>query len=92
MQRPPQDVTDAACRRPDQDRSIVGEEFALTAGSARLPERPGAEGIARIGRVVGTLLCLAGVVILAVALRSGLYEYFHGETGEEVRSKPEQPK
>jgi CRP-like cAMP-binding protein len=28
--------------------------------------------------VAGTILCLAVVVVLAVALRSGLYEYFHG--------------
>jgi len=50
----------------------------MTASSVHLRERPAAAGRARIGRVAGTLLCLAGVVVLAVALRSGLYEYFHG--------------
>ena len=50
----------------------------MTASSIHLRERPAAAGLARIGRVAGTLLCLAGVVVLAVALRSGLYEYFHG--------------
>ena len=50
----------------------------MTASSVHLRERPAAAGFARIGRVAGTLLCLAGVVVLAVALRSGLYEYFHG--------------
>ena len=50
----------------------------MTASSVHLRERPAAAGLARIGRMAGTLLCLAGVVVLAVALRSGLYEYFHG--------------
>ena len=30
-------------------------------------------------RLAGTLLCLAAVAILVVALRLGVYEYFHGE-------------
>ena len=50
----------------------------MTAGSVHVSDRSAVEGLARIGRVVGTILCLAGVVVLAVALRSGLYEYFHG--------------
>jgi hypothetical protein len=32
-----------------------------------------------VGRLAGTLLCLAGVAALVVALRLGVYEYFHGE-------------
>src|SRR5216683_1332569 len=51
---------------------------AMTASSVHLSERTAVAGFARIGRVAGTILCLAGVVVLAVALRSGLYEYFHG--------------
>src|SRR5260370_30348403 len=50
----------------------------MTTSSVHLRERLATVGLARIGRVAGTLLCLAGVVVLAVALRSGLYEYFHG--------------
>jgi hypothetical protein len=30
-------------------------------------------------RLVGTLLCLAAVAFLVVALRLGVYEYFHGD-------------
>ena len=30
-------------------------------------------------RLTGTLLCLAGVAVLVVVLRFGIYEYFHGE-------------
>jgi hypothetical protein len=30
-------------------------------------------------RLIGTLLCLAVVAFLVVALRFGVYEYFHGE-------------
>ena len=50
----------------------------MTAGSVHVSDRSAVEGLARIGRVAGTILCLAGIVVLAVALRSGLYEYFHG--------------
>ena len=50
----------------------------MTAGSVRVSDRSAVEALVRIGRVAGTLLCLAAVVVLAVALRSGLYEYFHG--------------
>ena len=30
-------------------------------------------------RLTGTILCLAVVAVLVVALRLGVYEYFHGE-------------
>jgi hypothetical protein len=30
-------------------------------------------------RLAGTLLCLAGVAVLVVAVRLGVYEYFHGD-------------
>lgn len=30
-------------------------------------------------RLVGTILCLAAVAVLVVALRLGVYEFFHGE-------------
>jgi len=50
----------------------------MTISSVHLSERTAVAGFARIGRVAGTILCLAGVVVLAVALRSGIYEYFHG--------------
>ncbi|MEA2811869.1 MAG: hypothetical protein QOJ17_6010 [Rhodospirillaceae bacterium] len=60
----------------------------MTTSNVHLSERTAAEGFARIGRVVGTILCLAGVVVLAVALRSGIYEYFHGG-GRALRSLSE---
>ena len=50
----------------------------MTVSSVHLRERTAAQGFSRIGRLAATLLCLAGVVVLTVALRSGLYEYFHG--------------
>jgi CRP-like cAMP-binding protein len=50
----------------------------MTISSVHHAGRTRVEGFARIGRAARTLLCLAGVVIIAVALRSGLYEYFHG--------------
>jgi hypothetical protein len=40
--------------------------------------RPAA-AFGNVVRLAGTLLCLAGVAVLAVALRLGVYEYFHGE-------------
>ena len=30
-------------------------------------------------RLAGTILCLATAAVLAVTLRFGVYEYFHGE-------------
>lgn len=30
-------------------------------------------------RLAGTTLCLASIAVLVVALRFGVYEYFHGE-------------
>ena len=30
-------------------------------------------------RLAGTLVCLATVAVLVVAVRLGVYEYFHGE-------------
>jgi hypothetical protein len=50
----------------------------MTASSVHLPERTATRGFARIGRGAATILCLAAIVVLTVALRSGLYEYFHG--------------
>ena len=50
----------------------------MTVSSVHLRERTAAQGFSRIGRLAATLLCLAAVVVLTVALRSGLYEYFHG--------------
>ena len=50
----------------------------MTVSSVHLPERTAAQGFSRIGRLAVTILCLAGVVVLTVVLRSGLYEYFHG--------------
>ena len=50
----------------------------MTVSSVHHSRRTSLEGFAWIGRAAGTILCLAGVVILTVALRSGLYEYFHG--------------
>ena len=50
----------------------------MSTNSVHLPERSAVAGLARIGRVAATILCLAGVVVIAVALRSCLYEYFHG--------------
>lgn len=42
--------------------------------------QPGATAaLNNLARLAGTLLCLAGVAVLAVALRFGVYEYFHGE-------------
>jgi hypothetical protein len=38
-----------------------------------------AAAIADVTRLIGTLLCLAGVAVLVVVLRFGIYEYFHGE-------------
>jgi hypothetical protein len=41
---------------------------------------PGATAaLNNVVRLAGTLLCLAGVAVLVVALRLGVYEYFHGE-------------
>jgi hypothetical protein len=40
---------------------------------------PSTAAIAKVVRLAATLLCLAGVAILVVALRFGTYEYFHGE-------------
>jgi hypothetical protein len=38
-----------------------------------------AVAVGRAVRLAATLLCLAGVAVLVVALRLGIYEYFHGE-------------
>jgi hypothetical protein len=38
-----------------------------------------AAAIANVARLARTLLCLAGVAVLVVVLRFGVYEYFHGE-------------
>jgi hypothetical protein len=38
-----------------------------------------AAAIANVARLARTLLCLAGVAVLVVMLRLGIYEYFHGE-------------
>ena len=35
--------------------------------------------LSNVARLAGTLLCLAGVAALVVALRLGVYEYFHGD-------------
>ena len=40
---------------------------------------PGTAAIARIMRLAATLPCLAGVALLVVMLRLGIYEFFHGE-------------
>ncbi len=41
---------------------------------------PGATAaLNNVVRLAGTLLCLAGVAALVVALRLGIYEYFHGD-------------
>ena len=40
---------------------------------------PGTAAIARVMWLAATPVCLAGVAVLAVALRFGTYEYFHGE-------------
>ena len=41
---------------------------------------PGTAVVVRNGaRLAGTILCLAAVAVLVVALRLGMYEYFHGE-------------
>jgi len=51
---------------------------------ARSAEPATAEGatvdlVARIGRAALVILVLAGVVVLTVALRFGIYIYFHGD-------------
>ena len=35
--------------------------------------------LAEAGRVAASTACLIGITVLAVALRYGLYEYFHGD-------------
>jgi hypothetical protein len=37
-----------------------------------------AAALGNVARLSRTLLCLAGVAALVVALRFGVYEYFHG--------------
>jgi len=38
-----------------------------------------ADAVGRVLRLAATLLCLAGVAVLVVVLRFGIYEHFHGE-------------
>jgi hypothetical protein len=42
--------------------------------------QPGATAaLNNVARLAAILLCLAGVAALVVALRLGVYEYFHGD-------------
>jgi len=47
--------------------------------ASRIASPNPAVAIANVARLARTLLCLAGVAILVVVLRFGIYEYFHGE-------------
>ena len=35
--------------------------------------------LAKAGRLMRTILCLAGIAFVVVALRYGLYDHFHGD-------------
>jgi hypothetical protein len=48
-------------------------------GAPRIVSPNPAAAIADVARLIGTLLCLAGVAVLVVVLRFGIYEHFHGE-------------
>ena len=54
-------------------RMFAGSHIAAPDPSADI-----AAAIAYVARLMATLLCLASIAVLAVALRFGLYDYFHG--------------
>jgi hypothetical protein len=51
----------------------------MIGSSAHFPEPVSAAALANVGRLVRTILCLAGISLLVVVLRYGIYEYFHGD-------------
>jgi hypothetical protein len=54
-----------------------GLGLRMFAGSHIAAPDPSA-AIAYVARLMATLLCLASIAVLAVALRFALYDYFHG--------------
>ena len=63
---------------PGGQRHQRQEDFAVTAGSVHVSDRSAVERLARISRVAGTILWLAGIAVLVATFRYGVYEYFHG--------------
>ena len=50
----------------------------MMANRIHVAESDAAAAVSAVGRGLRTLLCLAVVAVLVVALRFGLYDYFHG--------------